>query len=227
MRDVDIFFFGYGSLIAEPECDESIVTRSMGQIDGYRRVFNKRSPRRGCERSAATLVFPDCEYMSFVHDDWVDSLAVGTCLDSSASLIGALVGYKTSTPETLLSVVDAREGYDERNERADLGYVREQVMVQPLDGSTPIAAWTYFSNAGGAYDVPLPLTAEEQARILINATPRPGSTVQPPHARGIQYLADLRRALGRAGCVDTGLEAVHQAAIRHDGHWCELLTAEV
>jgi len=226
MRDLDIYFFGYGSLIAEPECDESIVYRSMGYIDGYRRVFNKRSPRRGCERSVATLVFPDFEDMSFVHDDWVDSLAVGTCLDSSASLTGALVGYKTSSPETLLSVIDAREGYDERNDRADLGYVRERVMVQPLDGSTPIAAWTYFSNAGGAYDLPASLTAEEQARILINATPRPGRTVHPPYARGIQYLADLRHALGREGCTDSGLEAVYQAAMRYDGHWCQLLTVK-
>ena len=162
--------------------------------------------------------------MTFVHDDWVDSLAVGTCVDESATLVGALVGYPSAVSSGLLAQVDAREGYDARCEKARLGYVRERVMVSPLEGSPPVEAWIYLSNPGGAYHPPVVLSAAEQARILINATPRSGCIVEPTHARGLHYLEDLRRALRQHGLVDAGLEAVAQEALGLRGPWCDSLT---
>ena|GEM_PF-1283735 len=215
-------FFGYGSLISEPEQDRDICYRSLGLLDGVARGFNKRSPRRGCPRSCATNAFPDPTGGAFQHEDWTDSLAVGTLPAPGESMVGLLVGYPSDHAEAVLARIDKREGYDPRQDRALLGYLRTKVAIQPHGGGDVVQAWVYLSNPVGPYHVGDRISVHERARILINATPRTDSPAPAPvRARGLYYLEDLRRALRERGAIDRALERLAESVLSVPGPWCE------
>jgi cation transport regulator ChaC len=222
MDESRVLFFGYGSLITEPEQDRDICYRNFGILDGVARGFNKRSPRRGCPRSCATNAFPDPTGARFQHEDWTDSLAVGTLPAPGQSMVGLLVGYPSAHAEAVLARIDKREGYDAGHDRAKLGYLRTTVAIQPLDGGDAVQAWVYLSNPEGPYHVCDRISVHERARILINATPRPDAVPPAPErARGLYYMENLRRALREHGVIDGALERLAESVLSVSGPWCD------
>ena len=214
--------FAYGSLIATPECSESVVDRIPAVLNGHRREFNKRSPGRGCPRSQAYAVFDDVPE-GYLTGSWAFSLAVGTVQSAQDVVYGVALTYEPSSWPKVIRATDRREGYDATGERATLGYLRTKVRLSTDQGE--ITATTYLSNPGGAFDLPGSIPLDVRARILINGTPRAGSPLsRDAKVRGIAYLEQLRQQLRLLGYVDSLLEAQAEAVLAYDGPWVSLIT---
>ena len=137
-------------------------------------------------------------------------------------MVGMLVGYPSAHAEAVLARIDKREGYDARQDRAQLGYLRTTVAIRAHDEDDVVQAWVYLSNPAGPYHVGDRISVDERARILINATPRSDSEPpEPKRARGLHYLEDLRRALREQGVLDGALERLAESVLSMSGPWCD------
>ncbi|MFT7624600.1 MAG: cation transport regulator ChaC [Myxococcota bacterium] len=212
--------FGYGSLITTPEHEERVIGRDLAVLPGYRRLFNKRSPTRGCPREDAFDAFAIPP--AFERPSAIQSLAVGTIVQADASVGGVALEYAAQHEADVLRETDRREGYDASAQTAGQGYLRVSVTLgRPHLGDT-IDSWTFLSNPGGPYDVDL--TLDQRARILISATPRPETpTALAGRARGIGYLEQLRLRLFELGWIDPDLEQQALAILDHHGPWTSLV----
>ena len=219
--------FGYGSLITSPEYGETVISRGWGVLSGHRRAFNKRSPGRGCPAEDAWDAFSDVPD-GFRSARWVQSLAVGTEPSPGGRLVGLVLAYPRSHEARVLADTDRREGYDAAVDVAREGYLRASVRIEPLaspsEQPAAVDAWTYLSNPAGDYHVPESVPLATRARMLINATPRPGTASSTDgHARGLGYLEGIRAALRVLGEVDSSLEALARAVYALPGEWTTLL----
>lgn len=219
-----VHLFGYGSLIATPEQSDTVVDTTLGCVQGYRRVFNKRSPGRGCPSADGFNAFKDDIPQNFVMGGLNHSLAVGTLAELGATLYGVLVSYRSEIEDTMLADTDQREGYDASADRATLGYLRVKTkVVRPVLSDT-VEAWVYLSNPAGAYHLPENTPVLTRAKILIRATPRPNTlTAQRGRALGLNYLEQIRTGLAQWNVIDESLEQVVHAVYSLPGPWLKLV----
>jgi cation transport regulator ChaC len=217
-----VHIFGYGSLMARPEATSDVVSRQLGFLKGYERSFNKQSRVRGCPSQDAYLAF-DMPQLEFCKSGHVSSLAVGTA-PANQEIAGVLVTYQADSEAAMLSATDKREGYDAEADEARLGYLRKRVVIRTASASS-VDAWVYVSNPSGRYHIPSELSLELRARILINATPRSGtSTANDGRARGLHYLQQIRIALAGHGITDAAVESMTLAVLENPGPWANILT---
>jgi cation transport regulator ChaC len=217
--------FGYGSLIMEPESAPDASSYESAELSGYRRHFNKRSPRRGSPISDAYDAFENPDGGCWHRAGHNDALALGTVADPAACITGVIHSYPAALTPTVLAATDRREGYNSNLKLAELGYLRVMCEVTRPHRRDTVKAYVYLSNPGGEYHVNDRITTEDRARILINATPRPGTqTAADGRARGIYYLEAIRRALFQLGTIDPMLEKMAAAILALDGPWCAAVT---
>ena len=227
MTDV-VHLFGYGSLIATPERSEDVLAVDLGRLEGYERLFNKRSPGRGCPRQDAFDAFARDVPKNFRLSGNNHSLAVGTRQDDNAHIYGGVVTYRAESAARMLELTDAREGYDPNADQARLGYIRDRLTIQRPHRRDQLKCWVYLSNPGGAYHLPESTPMSVRAKILINATPRPRTlTANHGRARGLLYLEQLRKGLLAFGVTDPGLEAMASAVHAIKGPWTRLVSPPV
>jgi len=219
-----VHLFGYGSLIATPERSDTVVDTTLGCLQGYGRVFNKRSPSRGCPTRDGFDAFKTDVPENFLMGGRNHSLAVGTLSDPNEKLYGALVSYRAEIEEQMLSVTDQREGYDASADRATLGYLRINAKVIRPKLNDTVDAWVYLSNPAGAYHLPEHTPMSIRAKILIRATPQPNTlTARSGRALGLNYLEQIRTGLAQWNVVDRALEQVAHAVHSLPGPWVKLV----
>lgn len=218
--------FGYGSLLFSPELPDEVCSRQPARLPGYRRAFNKRSISRSCAREESFDAFPAASRGAFTKDGYYRSLVLGTVADPEATIEGGLISYPLELRDTLISAMDRREGYYPQDLAAS-GYLRTDVEVQLRDGQERRCI-TYVTNQAAEHGLLLPAETPlaEQARILINATPRrPLSADRRRESRGLYYLEGVREQLQAIGIVDLDLEALAAALRDEDGPWTTLVAA--
>ncbi len=187
--------FAYGSLLYDPEMPGALVDVVRARLPGYRRCFNKRSRTRRIPESAAAVTFDDPLSRSFRRDGTVTSLVLGTEEVPGGVLEGKVLVYESSRWPEVLDALDTREGYDPaRPDRS--GYLRV-VRAVTLENGRVVQAVVYLTNASpdNPWYVPA-LEPHEVARVLAQATPRPGlvGKALPSHP-GVYYMEATRRAL--------------------------------
>jgi len=209
--------------MATPENDHKVVSQTAALLTGYGRSFNKRSPVRGCPKSDAFMAF-ESPMPGFISDEHVASLAVGTEANNSV-LFGILVSYRAEAESDMLNITDKREGFDANSNSARLGYLRKQVTVNEQATGQALPAWVYLSNPDGPYHLVDTAPLETRAKILINATPRPGTPSSVGgRALGLHYLEQIRHGLATHGVIDIAMEKMAEAVLDHPGPWQSMLS---
>ncbi len=199
----------YQSLMYEPELPDEILMVETGCLPDVRRALNKRSWARGCD--ADERRWPHVEAPSaFREGERCFSLALGTEDAPGDALHGLVLHYPAEVREALLTALDAREGYRFDAPPAEQHYTRETRTIEAA--LEPRDAITYLSNPAGPAHVP-DLTIEEQARVLVAATPRPGGD----RARGLDYVTRSRECARMYRLPTPVLDAVTQAAVAQNG----------
>jgi cation transport regulator ChaC len=187
--------FGYGSLVEEPSLPERVVSVALARAPGLQRRFHVRSTYRGCARDQAR--WPDIEVLDFVSGELRESLVLGTAEAPGAWLTGGLITWE-DPDGAVLAALDRREGVDPRAPEAG-PYRRRPLTVRV--GHEDRSALYYPSNRAHPRFVQRDL--DEQARILLHATPR-----HVDRDRGALYLLPLWAWLHRHGVPDPYLDAL-------------------
>ena len=197
----DLLVFAYGSLIFDPELPEAVSNHYWARLDGFARRFNKRSPARGAITAESWADDPAAS-LAFVTRDHADSLAMGLEPNSAAHVVGRVLVYPKNVASSLIARLDAREGYRRGEPLNHSGYVPVVRPVHRLGDGAALDALLYLSNAESPLILPPSVPDHERAGILVAATPR-HPALRPA---GIDYLAELRRALATDGIFDPALE---------------------
>jgi len=190
----DLYLFGYGSVLFEPERPDALLDMQPATWPGVQRAFNKTSTRRGCALAACSApTVPD-----FVADGQRLSLVLGT--EPGEGIEGFVLRYPASVSEDVMERMNLREGFDPQRERAANGYLPTTAHVRLASGQVlPATAWRSNPSCR-AYVGVLPVS--RVAAILRAATPDlPG-----PRAQGAAYLEGVRGALASAGLRDAALD---------------------
>ncbi|MGM0576491.1 MAG: gamma-glutamylcyclotransferase [Myxococcota bacterium] len=215
-----ITVFAYGSLMFSPELPDALLRRERARLPGHRRDFNKRSIPRGCPAREARwpgLEVPD----GFVADGAHHSLALGTMPEPGAALDGMILTYPRDVEDLLLEHLNRREGVRDDRPPEENSYVRVVAPARTRAGRE-VEAVTYLSNDRGRFHTP-GLTLEEQARVLLHATPREDRG----RALGVHYLLGSHRALREGGVTDAYLDDLVATVARLEGPWQEALAHDL
>lgn len=212
--------FGYGSLIFSPELPGEVQGQRPARLPGYRRTFNKISSSRFCARSESYDAFA-APHPCFLQDGVYRSLVLGTASDPDAEMIGMLIEYPSHAVDRVLVATDRREGYDAERTSRENAYLRSERTVEALENNEPLSCLIYLTNPdpSNMHRAP-PLSVDEKARVLINATPRERRGRAPAEdSRGLYYLEGVRTDLRSIGIIDPDLEELAAAIHDHPGPW--------
>ncbi|TNF25871.1 MAG: hypothetical protein EP329_22165 [Deltaproteobacteria bacterium] len=209
-----LLVFAYGSLISDPELPELVSHRFWARLDGFSRRFNKRSPARGARIEHSWADDPAAS-RAFVHAGHADSLALGLEPDPDAHVVGCVFAYPKHVASSLIVQLDAREGFHRGEATRHSGYVPVVRTVHGLADGAAVEALLYLANADCPLVLPTSVPDSERARILVAATPR----IPAPRPAGVDYLADVRRALAVEGIFDPALERQARAVAELGPRW--------
>ncbi len=195
-----------------PECPDAVLDIQAAELPGHRRCFNKRSYVRGCQpgQQRWKLDVP----AAFARPERQFSLALGTT--PGDSMVGRIVRYDARRTDEVLRALDQREGYDPAASSAQNGYNR--VLVDLAVSGASVRAWAYLGNPLSELHCELDL--EQQARVLIAATPREGAQAK---RGGLEYLVEARATLARGGIADPHLDALWTTVRGLPGPWQDWL----